>query len=99
MKNKVIKFIAFSFLLCTRYIQAMEKNNNIEVSNLLIQAAYKAKDQGDELRVRELFSKSIRYKKFQQSSQYLDLVAAIIAKNQELERTIVFTLMEDSGQL
>lgn len=94
----VIKFIAFSFLLLTSCMHAMEKNNNIQVSHLLIQAAYKAADQGDELRARELFAKNIRYKKFQNSPQYIDLVSAIIVKNQEQERTIVFELMENSGQ-
>ena len=99
MKNKVIKFIAFSFLLLTSCVQAMEENNHIEVSHLLIQAAYKAADQGDELRARELFAKSKRYEKFQQSREYLDLVAAVITKNQQQERILLFKLMEDSGQL
>lgn len=99
MKNMVTQIRFLSFLLVFGYsAQAME-NNSTETSRLLIQSAYQAKDQGDEVRARELFAKNIRYKQFEQSELYENLVRSVIAKDHVQERMILFLLMEDSGQL
>lgn len=99
MKNIRTKIAFLSFLLLSGYsVQAME-NNTMTLSRCLIQAAYQAKDQGDELRACELFAKNKRYKQFEQSAQYENLVTAVIARDYEQERAILFVLMEDSGKL
>ena len=96
-KSMVLVIVLMSFSL-----QSMDRKNvSLNATEIrpttLVQAAFQANDAGDYERSAELVGKNIQYKKFEKSSKYSELVAAVIDSNQMRETAILFELIEDEA--